>query len=272
MAKLVDGEEFSIIAKNQICFVTLSSQTTRNAISLRMASIMQSICVTSESHGSIFEKFLIDQNCLLIVVQSEVEGIFSSGGNLLELQKNSPEACQHYGSAIRAFCNLLHSTDVPSVSILSGPSYGGGAEFALATDFRWSIGKSCELYFTQTKFRIPAGWGGMLRLTELCPQLNPKKVSAIIIGKMKFDLNQMLNLGLVDREFNTKKSCYAAIEEWVHQAADCPKHIRDDLMKRQSINNLNDLEEYDIEVFNKYFLKDEHKKKISEFINGKKKK
>jgi enoyl-CoA hydratase/carnithine racemase len=272
MIKLVDGEEFSIIAKNKICFVTLSSETTRNAISLRMASIMQSICVTSEPNGSLFEKFLIDQNCLLIVVQSDIEGIFSSGGNLLELQKNPLAACQHYGSSIRAFCNILHSTNIPSITVLSGPSYGGGAEFALATDFRWSIGKSCDLYFTQTKFGIPAGWGGMLRLTELCPQLSPKKVSSIIIGKMKFDLTQMLNLGLIDREFHTKKSCYAAIEEWVTQAADCPKYIRDDLMKRQSFDNLNQLEEYDIEVFNKYFLKDEHKKKISEFMNGKKKK
>lgn len=272
MIKLVDGEEFSIIAKNKICFITLNSQTTRNAISLRMASIMQSICITSEPHRSLFEKFLIDQNCLLIVVQSDVEGIFSSGGNLLELQKNSSEACQHYGPAIRAFSILLHSTNIPSVTILSGPSYGGGSEFALATDFRWSIGKSCDLHFTQTKFGIPAGWGGMLRLTELCPQLSPKKVSSIIIGKMKFDFTQMLNLGLIDREFHSKKSCYIAIDEWVNQIADCPKYIRDDLMNRQLFDNLNKLEEYDIEIFNKYFLKNEHKKKISEFINGKKKK
>ncbi len=272
MTKLVDGEDFSIISQNQICFVTLSNQSTLNAISLRMASIMQSICVKSEVYGSLFEKFLIDQNCLLIVVQSNVEGIFSSGANLLDLQKSPPEACQHYAPSIKAFCNLLHSTNVPSVTILSGPSYGGGAELALASDFRWSIGKSCDLYFNQTKYGVPAAFGGMLRLTELCPQLNPKKVSSIIIGKMKFDLTQMLNLNLIDREFHTKKSCYVALEEWVNQIADCPKYIRDDLMKRQSFDRLNQIEEYDIEVFNKYFLKDEHKRRITEFLNRKKKK
>jgi enoyl-CoA hydratase/carnithine racemase len=88
MTKLVDGQEFSIIAKNKICFVTLNSEATLNAISLRMASIMESICVPNEeNNGSLFEKFLVDQICHVIVVQSEVEGIFSSGGNLLELQK-----------------------------------------------------------------------------------------------------------------------------------------------------------------------------------------
>jgi enoyl-CoA hydratase/carnithine racemase len=166
----------------------------------------------------------------------------------------------------------LHSTNSPSVTLLSGPSYGGGVELALATDFRWSIGKSCNFNFTQLKFGIPAGWGGMLRLSELSPQLSPKKVSAIIVGKMKFELSQLLYLGLVDREFSTKKLCHAAIDEWVNQIAECPKSIKNELMNRQSIYNFNELEEYDLEIFDKYFLKDDHKKKITEFLNGKKKK
>ncbi|APJ02855.1 enoyl-CoA hydratase/isomerase family protein [Silvanigrella aquatica] len=272
MTKLVDGEDFSIIAKNKICYVTLSSPSTRNAISLRMASIMQSICVAKESNESLFEKFLIDQNCHLIVLQSDVEGIFSSGGNLIELQKNPAEVCHHYGPSIRAFCQLLHNFKIPSLSVLAGPSYGGGVEIALATDFRWSIGKNCDFHFTQTKFGIPPGWGGSLRLSELCPQLNPKKVSALILGKMKLDLSQMLYMGLVDKEFQNKKACMNAIEDWVNQISDCPKSVRDDLLDRQSFHNFQELEEYDIQTFNKYFLKDEHKKKIADFMKNKKKK
>lgn len=272
MIKLVDGEEFSIIAKNNICFVTFNSTTTKNAISLRMSSIMQSICIHENGSPSLFEKFLSDQNCLLIVVKSEVEGIFSSGGKLSELHKNPPEACKHYSPSIKAFCTLLHSTNVPSVTLLSGPSYGGGVELVLATDFRWGIGKSFEFNFTQTKFGIPAGWGGMLRLIELCPQLSPRKVSAIIIGKMKFDNAQLLNFGLVDREFSTKKACHAALEEWVIKILDCPKYLTDELMNRKNIEHFSQLNEYDNEIFNKYFLKEDHKKRIHHFYKSKNKK
>ncbi|KAB8040010.1 hypothetical protein GCL60_07025 [Silvanigrella paludirubra] len=272
MIKLVDGEEFSIIAKNNICFVTLNSATTKNAISLRMSSIMQSITIEENGNPSLFEKFINEQNCLLIVVKSDVEGIFSSGGNLSELEKNEPEACKYYSSSIKAFCKLLHSTNAPSVTLLSGPSFGGGVEFALATDYRWGIGKSYDFHFTQTKFGIPTGWGGMLRLTELCPQLSPRKVSSIILGKLKFDNSQLLNLGLVDKEFNTKKACQTALDEWVHHILDCPKYLIEELMNRKNIENLTDLEEYDTHIFNKYFLKDEHKIRIHKFLSSKKKK
>lgn len=270
MTKLVDGEDFSILVKNNVCYINLNSPSTLNAISLRMSTIMKDICTLQENNKSIFEKFVINQNCLLIVLQSNVDKIFSSGGNLFDLYKNSSESCQQYSSSIRTFCNLLHSISIPSVTLLSGPSFGGGVELALATDFRWSIGKSCDFYFTQTHFGIPAGWGGMLRLSELCPQLSPKKVSSIIVGKMKLNLAQLINLGLIDRNFKNKKACQNALDEWVLNITNCPKQVRNDIMKRNLINSLEELEQYDIEIFNKYFLKDDHKNKILKFMNDKK--
>jgi len=272
MSKLVDGEEFSIIAKNNICYITLNCPSTKNAISLRMSSIMQSISIQQNGCPSLLEKFLIEQKCLLIVVKSDLEGIFSSGGNLSELNKNDFETCKYYAPSIKSFCKLLHSTNTPSVTLLTGPSFGGGVELALATDFRWGIGKSYDFHFTQTKFGIPTGWGGMQRLTELSPQLNSRKVSAIIIGKIKFNHEELLNLGLVDRKFSSKKSCNAALQEWVNHNLDCPKYLIDDLMFRKNIENIHKLEEYDIEIFNKYFLQDDHKKRIQKFLSSKKKK
>ncbi|BBH52037.1 enoyl-CoA hydratase/isomerase family protein [Fluviispira sanaruensis] len=266
MIKLVDGEDFSINIINNICFITFSSPSTRNAISLRMSAVMQEISWKKENNLSIFQKFLADNNCLLIVVQSSVKGIFSSGGNLSDLKNASKELCQNYASSIKAFCKLLHSCSIPSVTLLAGSAYGGGAELALATDFRWSIGKKSDLHFTQMRFAIPAGWGGMSRLAELCPQLSHKKISAMIIGRHSIFYEQMVNLNLIDNTFLNIKNCYRALNEWRDNIEQAPLDIRNDLMHRLNIKETYQLEEYDNEIFNKYFLNFEHKKRITTFF------
>ncbi|WP_338636731.1 enoyl-CoA hydratase/isomerase family protein [Spirobacillus cienkowskii] len=271
MVKLVDGEEFLIHAEENICYVVLNSPSTKNAISLRMSHIMQSLSFNFENKKSTFEEFLINYNCVLIVLKSAVTGVFSSGGNLKDLKNNSLEDCQQYGASIRSFCNLLNSISIPSVAILSGPSYGGGVELALATDFRWSVGKNYDFHLSQTRFGIPAGWNGMLRLTELCPNLYPKKVAALQVGKCSLTSTQLLRLGLVDQTFTTAKSCQQNLIKWKDNIIDCPKPIRDNLMNRQKILNKSLLYEYDINIFNKYFLKEEHKKRIHNFFSVKSK-
>ncbi|KAB8029071.1 enoyl-CoA hydratase/isomerase family protein [Fluviispira multicolorata] len=266
MIKLVDGEDFTIHILNNICFVTFSSPSTRNAISLRMSAVMQEISWKSENNISIFEKFLKENNCFLIIVQSTVRGIFSSGGNLSDLKNGSKELCQNYASSIKAFCEILHSCSIPSVTLLAGPAYGGGAELALATDFRWSIGKKSDLHFTQMRFGIPAGWGGMQRLSELCPQLSPKKVSAIIVAKMSLLYDQLIRLNLIDRSFLNIKSCIKALNEWRDEIELSPSDVRYDLMQRHKINDAYQLQEYDIKIFDKYFLNLEHKNRIDNFF------
>ncbi len=269
MQKLVDGEEFSISAKDKICYVILNSKSTKNAISFRMAKIMQDICYTEAGNSSLFEKFITNQGCNLIILKSEITGIFSSGGNLIELANSTPESAHLYTSAIKAFCSLLHSTSAISIALLTGPSFGGGAELALATDFRWGIGNSFELHFSQAKFAIPTGWGGMLRLSELCPQLNQRKIAALLLTKSCLSNKQLLQLGLVDQEFKTLKSCQKQIELWQEQMNDCPKYLKEGLFQRQNIYSYDKLDEFDMTFFNKYFLQDEHLQRIQLFLKRK---
>ncbi|WGL58799.1 enoyl-CoA hydratase/isomerase family protein [Pigmentibacter sp. JX0631] len=271
MQKLVDDEEFSISSDSNICFVTLNSKSTKNAISFRMAKLMQDICSPINGGTTYFEKFIVEQSCQLIILNSEVKGIFSSGGNLIELTKFSAEYGNLYTSAIYKFCSLLHQTSAISISVLTGPAYGGGAELALATDFRWGVGKTYALHFTQAQFGLPTGWGGMLRLAELCPQLNQRKIATYLITKTVMNSKQLIQNGLVDKEFSTKKACFNKIKQWSLQFQNCPKNLKEGLFARQNIFNYDALEEYDKEFFRKHFLTEEHKNKINLFLTSRKK-
>ncbi len=269
MHNLVDGEEFSIFAKDKICYVILNSKSTKNAISFRMAKIMQDICFAEFGNTSLFEKFIVDHGCNLIILKSKIAGIFSSGGNLIELANSTTESAQFYTSAIKAFCTLLHSTSAISIALLNGPAFGGGAELALATDFRWGIGNSFALHFSQAKFAIPTGWGGMLRLSELCPQLNQRKIAALLLTQSCLVNKQLLQLGLVDQQFKTIKACQKQIDLWQGQMNDCPKYLKEGLFQRQYIYSYDKLDEFDVSFFNKYFLKEEHLQRIQVFLKRK---
>ncbi|WP_158996563.1 enoyl-CoA hydratase/isomerase family protein [Pigmentibacter ruber] len=271
MQKLVDDKEFSISSDSNICFVTLNSSSTKNAISFRMAKLMQDICSPLSGGTTYFEKFITEQSCQLIILKSEVKGIFSSGGNLIELAKFSSEYGNLYTSAIYKFCSLLHQTNAISISVLTGPAYGGGAELALATDFRWGVGKSYALHFSQAQFGLPTGWGGMLRLAELCPNLNQRKIAAYLITKTVMDKKQLLQNGLVDKEFTSKKACFNEIKNWSLELQNCPISLKQGLFERQNIFNYDALEEYDKEFFSKHFLQEDHKNKINLFLKNRKK-
>lgn len=272
MSKLVDGEEFSITAKQNVCYIVINSPSTKNAISFRMAKIMQEISFAEQGKNSLLETFILDNNCHILLLKSEVEGIFSSGGNLYELEKCPTENATFYTAAVRSFCYLLHHTNAISIALLNGPSFGGGAELALATDFRWGIGNSYDLHFTQAKFGIPAGWGGMTRLEELCPFFSPRKTAALILTKSTLSTAQLIQLGLVDQVFKTKKTCQNKIDQWLTEISECPKYLKDELLERQRISNINNRFEDDMEFFSKYFLKETHKVKIRNFLKKRKEK
>jgi enoyl-CoA hydratase/carnithine racemase len=53
-----------------------------------------------------------------------------------------------------------------TVAGVNGPAYGGGTETALAFDMR-IVAHHATFGFTQTRFAVPPGWGGLTRMVEL---------------------------------------------------------------------------------------------------------
>src|SRR5699024_4055418 len=52
-----------------------------------------------------------------------------------------------------------------TIAAVNGPAYGGGCEIMLSFDFRIAA-EEATFGFTQGKFYLPPGWGGLTRLTE----------------------------------------------------------------------------------------------------------
>ena len=88
----------------------------------------------------------------------------------------------------------LAALPLVSVAVLAGRALGGGAELALATDFRvWS--SAGRLQFVQARMGLLTGWGGGARL---CGLLGPRTALDLLLSCRPVGAEEAVKLGLAD--------------------------------------------------------------------------
>ncbi|HLQ62776.1 MAG TPA: enoyl-CoA hydratase/isomerase family protein, partial [Candidatus Acidoferrales bacterium] len=103
----------------------------------------------------------------VVVVRGAGERAFVSGGDLKELESLRTEReGSELASRMRAILDRLSALPQPVICALNGDAYGGGAELAVAGDFRVAA-EHARLGFTQVRLGIMPAWGGIERLQEL---------------------------------------------------------------------------------------------------------
>ena len=231
--------------------------------------------------------------CLVLV--SALPDVFVSGGDLREiLEMPDPTA---FTSHMRRFTRFLSSAPFPTVALLEGGAYGGGAEIALACDDRvWptdSKKSSPALNLWQAKWGVPGGWGGMGRLEDLCPMLGRRAVSLLFARSATLDREELLQLRLLrslhEREAGSQRSpsptdmrsrlpgplkalfsvgTFEFLREQAQAFLSFPENLRTDLLSRQFVPSAQ-REKFDEEIFAKHWLGDEHKSRLTTFLEKK---
>lgn len=92
--------------------------------------------------------------------------IFISGGDLKEFHgiKSADEA-EQMARRMGSILKRIEKLPCWTVAAINGAAYGGGWEIMLAFDFRIAS-PGTTFHFTQGKFYLPPGWGGLTRLVE----------------------------------------------------------------------------------------------------------
>ena len=94
----------------------------------------------------------------------------------------------------RAVLDELDMIDVPTVAAINGVAIGGGAELALACDFRIAR-RDVTLSLPQVRMGIMPGWYAAERLLAVCGRANAKR---IMLSGRRFTAEEALGLGAVD--------------------------------------------------------------------------
>ncbi|HLR26078.1 MAG TPA: enoyl-CoA hydratase-related protein [Fodinibius sp.] len=141
--------------KNSICQAVINRPKTHNAINFDLMEAFEQLLDKLESDNQ--------TRCLIL---SGSGPSFISGGDLQEFHNlKTAEKARPMAKRMLSILTRIEKLPCWAIAAVNGPAYGGGCEIILAFDFRIASPEA-TFGFTQGKFYLPPGWGGLTRLIE----------------------------------------------------------------------------------------------------------
>jgi len=136
-----------------------------------------------------------DPSVRVIIVRSKLDGIFSAGADIRELQGLDPEGCASFIALGQRLFARLGEIPKPIVAAINGICVGGGLELSMACDLRLA-GESARFGQPEVNLGLISGWGGTQRLPRLVGKTRASEM--LLIGE-QISAAQALTIGLVNR-------------------------------------------------------------------------
>ncbi|XP_022095986.1 methylglutaconyl-CoA hydratase, mitochondrial-like [Acanthaster planci] len=136
-----------------------------------------------------------DRNARVVILKSDVPGVFSAGADLKERAKMKPSEVGPFVSNARKLITDIGEMPMPVIAALDGVALGGGLELALSCDMRLAA-NTAKMGLVETRLAIIPGGGGTQRLPRL---VNPAIAKELIFTARVFDGAEAERLGVVNR-------------------------------------------------------------------------
>jgi len=132
----------------------------------------------------------LDATTRVLLITSSDDRIFCAGADLTQIRDGSLN-----GDRFQLVTNQIAELSVPTIAVLTGNVFGGGAELALSCDFR--LGRE------GIAMRIPAAAIGLCYpvqgIERLTKRLGVPLAKRLLVAAETFSADDMLALSLVDR-------------------------------------------------------------------------
>ena len=180
-----------------VATIVIDRPQARNALALRtMAELDQSLDEVERRRARV------------LVIRGGGEKAFCAGGDLKELEHmRSAGDAAGMAARMRATLDRITAMTIPVMAGLNGDAFGGGAELALACDFRIAASHA-RIGFTQVTLGLMPAWGASERL-------------AALVGR-----GQALHMLLTGRVFTAAEALAAGLVEEVVASADFDARLR----------------------------------------------
>ena len=184
----------------------------RNALS---RSVLSEIALAFRCHAE-------DPEIKVAVLTAAGEKAFAAGGDLEDFEsvRTQAEADALFRPASESL-DTIRRFPVPTVAALNGIAVGGGAELALACDFRLAM-PHAVIGFVQARLAITSGFGGggdLMRLLGTGPgllhMLRAKTLSA----------EEAQQLGLVDEVAEAEEGIESCVTRFIEPIRRNPLHV-----------------------------------------------
>ncbi|MCD6674715.1 MAG: enoyl-CoA hydratase/isomerase family protein [Burkholderiaceae bacterium] len=159
-----------------------------------------------------FTEAAADDSLRAAVVTGAGEKSFAAGGDLKEFDRlrgtdDAERLWAHANEALRA----VREFPLPVIAALNGVALGGGAELAVACDFRVAA-RHAAIGFVQGRLNICTGFGGGADLVAL---VGGQRALSILIRAETMAAEQARSIGLVDEIASEGESLDACVERFL---------------------------------------------------------
>lgn len=198
-----------------------------------------------------------DPNIRLFVLTGS-DDRFISGGDLKEFHSiTDAEGARDMSIRMLNILERIENLKCWTLAAVNGHTYGGGWETMLSFDFR--IAKaSARFGFTQGKFYLPPGWGGLTRLSEV---IGENLADYWLASQKVVNSKTALQAGLIqdllaDNEYELE------LEKLIKKLT-LNDRTYIEYMKKRGKRKITD----ELEPFTRFWESEEHALRVSGFLN-----
>ncbi len=241
----------NIHKKPFITEATINRPEAMNAINFEVMDELEHLLDELEQDGGI----------RLFVLTGSDES-FISGGDLREFhQIKDAEGAKKMTRRMISILDRIEQLPCWTLAAVNGAAYGGGWETLLAFDFRVAI-SSATFGFTQGKFYLPPGWGGITKLTET---VGRERALYWLASQKVIDAETALSSGLIQDVFEPTE--YDEKLEHLKKVLTRNDRTFIEYLKRKDLRGSKD----EIEPFSAFWESEEHHQRVEDFLNRDKK-
>jgi enoyl-CoA hydratase len=167
-----------------VATISINRPHARNALALQtMAELDESLDAARRERARV------------IFIRGSGTVAFCAGGDLKELENmRSERDAAEMAHRMRATLDKIPELPIPVVAGLNGDAFGGGAELAIACDFRIAASHA-RIGFAQINLGLMPAWGASERLAAL---VGRGRALSVLLGGETLDAERALQIGLVE--------------------------------------------------------------------------
>ncbi|KAF7244510.1 Enoyl-CoA hydratase domain-containing protein 2, mitochondrial [Varanus komodoensis] len=147
-----------------------------------------------------------DESVRVVIVKSNVEGVFCAGADLKERAQMSDSETDHFVQRLRSLMDGIAALPMPTIAAIEGYALGGGLELALACDLRVAA-SSAKMGLIETTRGLFPGAGGTQRLPRC---IGTGLAKELIFTGRQIDGQEAFSIGLVNHTVPQNKEGDAA--------------------------------------------------------------
>jgi enoyl-CoA hydratase len=198
----VSKDPLLVETTDRVLRLTINRPEKRNALSL---TLLDSIGAALDAHAA-------DEALACAIITAAGDRCFAAGGDLDELDAiRSVEQTEAMSKRGRKALDSVRHFPLPVVAGLNGLALGGGAELALACDYRVAVANA-EIGFLQGQLNVTTAWGGGIDLIET---IGYRAGMELLMTARRVPAPEAGAMGLIDRVCADDESLDAGLEAFL---------------------------------------------------------